>query len=66
MPMKNGGAGGIGFAGALFLLFLALKLCGVIAWSWWWVFAPLWASLALTAALLLALLLIAIVKVGEQ
>ena len=27
---------------ALFVLFLALKLCGVIAWSWWWVTAPLW------------------------
>ena len=26
----------------LFILFLALRLCGVIAWSWWWVFAPVW------------------------
>lgn len=25
----------------LFLVFLALKLCGVIAWSWWCVFMPL-------------------------
>ena len=29
--------------GALFLIFMILKLCGVIAWSWWWVTAPLWA-----------------------
>lgn len=28
---------GIGFFGAMFLIFLTLKLCGVIAWSWWWV-----------------------------
>ena len=27
---------------ALFLLFLTLKLCGVIDWSWWWVTAPIW------------------------
>ena len=28
----------------LFLLFLGLKLTGNIAWSWWWVTAPLWAA----------------------
>jgi hypothetical protein len=26
----------------LTLLFVGLKLGGVIGWSWWWVFAPLW------------------------
>lgn len=31
----------------LFVLFLALKLTGHIAWSWWWVFAPLWLPYAL-------------------
>ena len=30
------------FPKALFLAFLTLKLTGVIAWSWWWVTAPLW------------------------
>lgn len=38
----NASKGGIGFAGLLFLVFLVLKLTGVIAWSWWWVTAPLW------------------------
>ena len=34
---------GLGFAGfVLFVVFLVLKLCKVIAWSWWWVTAPLW------------------------
>jgi len=27
---------------ALLILFIALKLCGVVAWSWWWVLSPLW------------------------
>ena len=27
---------------AVFFTFLGLKLSGDIAWSWWWVFAPLW------------------------
>lgn len=26
----------------VFVIFLVLKLVGVIAWSWWWVLAPLW------------------------
>lgn len=35
-------SGGIGFPGLLTLLFIILKLTGVIAWSWWWVLSPLW------------------------
>ena len=29
--------GGVGFAGLLSLLFITLKLCDKIDWSWWWV-----------------------------
>lgn len=39
--------GGIGFPGLLTVLFIALKLCGVIDWSWWWVLCPLWIGLAI-------------------
>jgi hypothetical protein len=38
----------------LFLLFLGLKLGHVIDWSWWWVTAPLWGSIALAVVLFLA------------
>lgn len=40
-------------SGALFLLFLGLKLAGigaVASWSWWWVTAPLWLPLAVLLA----------------
>ena len=43
--MENKGTaagGGIGMCGILFVVFLILKLCNVIQWSWWWVTAPLW------------------------
>lgn len=41
--------------GLTFLVFLVLKLTGVIDWSWWWVTSPLWlAALATVAGLLLA------------
>ena len=32
----------VSFTGLLFLVFLTLKLCNVIQWSWVWVTAPLW------------------------
>lgn len=38
---------GVSFSSLLFLLFLGLKLTGYIDWSWWWVTAPLWGSIAL-------------------
>ncbi len=26
----------------IFLVFLTLKLIGVLKWSWWWITSPLW------------------------
>lgn len=37
------------FLEGLFLVFLALKLCKVISWSWWIVTLPLWGSLVFFA-----------------
>lgn len=36
----------IGFLGLLALIFITLKLCGVIAWSWWLVLLPLYFGVA--------------------
>lgn len=46
------GGNGIGFGTVLFIVFLTLKLTGVIAWSWWWVFAPVWVPLVVIVACL--------------
>ena len=35
----------------LFLVFLVLKLAGVIFWSWWWVTIPLWGPVAIMLAI---------------
>ena len=32
----------MGLFEVLLVVFIILKLCGVIAWSWWWVLSPLW------------------------
>ena len=41
---RNNSGGGIGITGALTIVFITLKLCHVIEWSWLWVLAPLWIS----------------------
>jgi membrane protein YdbS with pleckstrin-like domain len=38
---------GLGFSGVLLIVFVVLKLCGVINWSWIWVLSPLWISIVL-------------------
>lgn len=35
------------FTVLLAVAFIVLKLTGVIAWSWWWVLAPLWIPVVL-------------------
>lgn len=40
-------SGGIGFTGVLTVVFIVLKLIGVINWSWWWVLSPAWIGIAL-------------------
>lgn len=36
---------GIGLMPTLLgIVFITLKLCHVIDWSWWWVLAPFWGS----------------------
>jgi hypothetical protein len=54
--------GGIGFCGALTILFIALKLLGVITWSWWWVLSPLWIPVALAIVVILIVVAVIIFK----
>jgi hypothetical protein len=44
---SNSSSGGTGFFGLLTLLFIGLKLGGVIDWSWWLVLMPFWGGLAI-------------------
>lgn len=40
-------SGGAGLATVIGIVFIILKLVGVIAWSWWWVLSPFWIPLGL-------------------
>ncbi len=54
-------SGGVSLVGMTFLVFLTLKLCSVIDWSWWWVTAPLWGGLAIWLSVLVTILLFSLV-----
>lgn len=49
---NSSNSGGIGFWGLLTIVFIVLKLCGVITWSWWWVLSPLWISTILAVIII--------------
>lgn len=57
MENASNSAGGIGFTGALTLLFIGLKLTGYIGWSWWWVLSPLWIIAAIVAGVFVGVIL---------
>jgi hypothetical protein len=60
--MADNTSGGIGICGVLFIVFLVLKLTSVIAWSWWWITAPLWGS----AIALIILIIVGIAWVAAK
>ena len=47
----------IGFLSTLTVVFIVLKLCGTIDWSWWEVTSPLWVPWLLIFLLLAAFLI---------
>lgn len=54
-------SGGLGVPSVLLIVFLVLKLTGVIAWSWLWVLAPLWIPVAVALLAFGPVLLVAAV-----
>lgn len=55
--IQQSGGGGISFMSLLTIVFIVLKLCSVIKWSWWWVLAPMW----IPALFFIVILIIAII-----
>lgn len=62
MEINNYTSGGIGFVGVLQIVFIVLKLCKVITWSWLWVLSPLWISTGLWLLGALIVVLIALIR----
>ena len=50
---NNSSGGGISVVGLLGVLFVGLKLGGVIGWSWWYVTMPFWIAFPILGAVVL-------------
>ena len=50
---SSAGSGGVGITTILQVVFIVLKLVHVIDWSWWWVLAPTWISLAFVVVIII-------------
>ena len=64
--MNNKGksaGGGMGICSVLTIVFVVLKLTGVISWKWVWVIAPTWIPLAIV---IVCLVILGIVKYSES
>ena len=57
--------GGITFLQLLTIVFVVLKLTKYIDWSWWWVLAPLWATVVLVIAVVFILGIIGAIVDGR-
>ena len=60
--MENKTNNGIGFVGALQIVFIVLKLTKVINWSWLWVLSPAWISAALVMLIIVIVVILKLKK----
>lgn len=56
---SSSSSSGIGFFGLLGIVFIVLKLCGIINWSWWIVTLPLWGGFIILSLWIVIIAIIA-------
>jgi len=62
--MSENSSSGMTTWGLLGVVFVTLKLCGVIDWSWVWVTAPFWGGIVITFGFLAMVFVIGLLSVG--
>ena len=57
--------GGLGIVSVLTIVFIVLKLLGVIQWGWIWVLSPIWISAVIVVAVFSVILIGGRIKKGK-
>ena len=57
--------GGLGIVSVLTIVFIVLKLLGVIKWRWIWVLSPIWISAVIAVAVFSVILIVGRIKKGK-
>jgi hypothetical protein len=60
---NSGGNCGIGFFGVLAIVFIVLKLLGVVTFSWLWVLAPIWIPFVIWLVIVAIVTIVTIIKI---
>lgn len=63
---NNSNSGGVGLLTVLTIVFVTLKLVGVIDWSWWWVLAPTWIPVVIVVAIFAVILIASALDRGSK
>lgn len=64
---SSGASGGVGCGTVVQIVFIILKVVGVIKWSWFWVLSPTWISiLVVIFALLIFFIIWAITRASRN
>ncbi len=56
----------MGLSGVLLVVFVVLKLTGLIAWSWWWVLSPIWIGLVGLVVVSVVTAALAVIAQGRE
>ena len=56
---ENNIKSGLSLSSVLGVVFIVLKLCKVISWSWLWVLAPFWIPLGIAIVFLIVVVIMA-------
>jgi hypothetical protein len=60
--MSDTKKGGLGIGTVVLIIFIILKLAGVLAWFWWIVFIPLWIELGTLIILIIITFIIYVIR----
>lgn len=66
MKDNNTVRSGINFFEVLGIVFIILRLCGVIDWPWVWVLAPIWVPIGLWLLAVLIAFILAMLKDRQE
>lgn len=62
---RTAAGGGLSILGVVEIVFIILKLLGIINWSWWIVLIPLWIDLGITLLVIL-FIIVAIIMANKR
>lgn len=63
---KNNSSSGLGLGGVLTVVFVVLKLVGVIDWSWWWVLSPTLIGIGLSLIIIIGYIIYLVIDDKRQ